>query len=214
MKLSLRSTVLAVLVAAAPAAAELEGTQRVVALAGWRYTPNDTFLASAVANNYQPEGVSWGGPQASASFGYSFTDWAELAVDIFIGTERLNFVDSPPLSSTTYGGAVGVRFQGELKLFNRSFVPALGVFTGPAFIYVSGLRALPPTETLIDSYTASVSGTSRITDSLGLTAEVRLLLTRGFVPGIGSINGGGAWIGVGVSWYLGQIPREQRGTLD
>ena len=212
--MKIRWLVLVASLTSTAAFAELEGTQRVFGVAGWRYTPNDTFFTSAVANNYEPAGASIGGPQASIGFGYSFIDWAELAVDLYVGTERLSFTNAPPISSTSYGALLGVRLQTELTLFGRPFVPSLGIFTGPAFIYVSGGRLLPPTETLTDAYAGALGGTVRLTDAIGVTAEVRVLLTRGHVPTIGSINGGGAWFGLGVSWYLGQIPREQRGAFD
>lgn len=212
--MSCRWCVLSLVLWSASASAELEGTQRLVGVAGWRYTPNDTFRNSANANQYEVGAPSLGGPQGSISFGYSFTDWAELAVDAYVGSETLDFVFFPDLLSVTYGALIGVRLQTEAKLFGFDLIPSLGVFTGPSFVYVSGPPAFPPTESLGDSYMASAGATVRLSQAFGVTAEAKLLLTRGFVPGIGTLNGGGLWVGVGFCWFLGQIPKEQRGTLD
>lgn len=213
--MSLRAPLLALaLLTALPARAELEGTQRLSALLGWRYTPNQTFHQSAAISGFELAAPSLGGPFGSIGFGYSFADWAELAVNGYVGAETIRFVGAPPLQSITYGAAVGVRLQLQTTFLGMEVIPALGIFTGPAFIYVSGPPVFPHTEALTDSYAATVGATFKTSPAFGFTVEAKLLLARGFVPGVGTANGGGLWVGVGAAWVLGQIPPEARGTLD
>jgi hypothetical protein len=192
------------LLSAIATAGPLEGVGRVSVQPGWRLTPNGAFYASAAAAGLPASGSSPGGPVLASSFAYSATDYAEVAVDLFLGGEQFRLGDEAPLRSVTYGAAAGVRFQqalGEWGPF-QEVVPYAGFLIGPTLIGVDGGRLSAMHEDVVTGYTASAGVTARLGETWGVCLEYRFLLARGQVPGVGSINGGGNWLGLGLAWYF------------
>ena len=182
----------------------LAGLGRVRLQPGWRLTPNDTFFASATAAGAPPVAPSPGGPALFGSFAYSASELIEVGVDLFAGGEFLRLTGREPLLSLTYGGLIGARLHqalGDLGPF-REVVAHVGLLAGPTLIYVRGGGLAAPTERLTTGYLASAGIFARIGERWGLCADYRLLLARGMVPGIGGVNGGGSWLGLGVVWYF------------
>ncbi len=187
----------ALLCAGAAQAAYPEGTGRITLTGGWRYTPNDHFLRSARAAGL--EGTpSPGGPQLTGTFAYAATGGLEVAVDLFGGTERISLQGADAVSSTTYGALVGARGFWPLG----RWVPNLGLALGPALVYTAGGPEQESAERLITCYAATAGLTFLMSDTFALSLDARLLLGRGWVPGISGINGGGVWAGIGASWLF------------
>lgn len=182
----------------------LVGTGRVSLQPGWRLTPNDTFYASASAVGAPPATLSPGGPALSSSFAYSINDLIELGIDLFAGAELLRLEGQEPLVSLTYGGVVGLRLHWALGDWGplEDVVPYAGLLGGPVLVYASGGNLAAPSELATTGYMGSLGISARLGDRWGLCAEYRLLAVRGVVPGIGSVNGGGSWLGIGVTWYF------------
>jgi len=192
-----RSLALAALVAASAASAA-EGEGRVTIEAGWRWTPNDYFYASAAKANFPRERDSLGGPQLVGSFGYFAKDSLEVSIDLLAGGEQLHLVDRPAFTSFTYGAVAGVRYH--LTWFDPVTL-YLGVQGGPMLVNLSGGN-IEVTEELLTAFQGSAGLGVQLTPEFGLALEYRYLLARGFVPGIGGVNGGGSWVGIGFTWHV------------
>ena len=67
------------------------------------------------------------------------------------------------------------------------------------------MKALSPQSTT-QTYSVGAGVEYALSPSWALMLDYRFLLTRGAVPGIGSINGGGSWIGLGVSYLFASDP--------
>jgi len=192
-----RAIALAVLVCASAASAT-EGEGRVTVEAGWRFTPNDFFYGSAEKAGFPRERGSIGGPQVAGSFGYFAKDAIEVSIDLLAGAEQLHLVDRPAFTSITYGALVGARFH--LTLFEPVTL-YFGVQGGPTLVNLSGGN-IEVTEELVSAFQGSVGVGVRLTPEFGVSLEYRYLLARGYVPGIGGVNGGGSWFGIGFTWYV------------
>ncbi len=211
-RLSLAPLVLLLAAAPLPASAQssLDGVGRISIQAGWRRTTNETFL-----NRYsaQPEqqGVpraagSPGGPLVAFTFGYSVTEYLELGVDLFATAERLNLTGSPQLTTLTYGALVGLRLQ---TLFEgvgpQGLLPWVGLLSGPTLV-LSTFEGGTGTEGVAQAWGASVGASLRLSPRWAATVELRQVLVRGPVEGLGSVNGGGTWLGLGASYSLDAEP--------
>jgi hypothetical protein len=200
------------LLAALPARAgpSLEGTGRVTAEVGWRLTPNDSFYADALKVGLTRTRDSVGGPTVMGSFGYMMTDQLELSIDLFAGGERLALQGLAPINSVTYGATVGPRLYLPLGpfAFAEDWRLFAGVLVGPTLVLAFGGNIPGTSEVAIGSYMGSVGVAARLSDELGLSLEYRLLLVRGQVPGIGGVNGGGSWLGIGLTWHLAGEPMQ------
>ena len=198
-----RLTIIAVLLAAAPAGAQgLEGTGRISLVAGWRYTPNDHFARSAQEAGFPLARASAGGPQGTGTFAYAASDALEVAIDLFAGYEALDLTNADDLSSVSYGALLGVRAYWVLGPLR----PNIGLGLGPALIYTQGGPAGHLVERLVTAYAATAGFTWRLSNTLGLHVDVRYLLARGMAEDIGGVNAGGLWGGVGVTWYFAGEP--------
>jgi hypothetical protein len=203
---------LGLLLAASPTnAGALEGEGRVSVQTGWRVTPNNTFYESAAAAGFSAAGSSPGGPVLQGSFGYSAAEWVEATIDLFAGGEMLRLVNQAALLSVTYGAAAGARLQWAFDAWGpfREVVPYAGLLLGPTLINVTGGNLPAPREHVVTGYIGSAGVSARLADGWGLSLEYRFLVARGQVPGIGSLNGGGSWLGVGVTWYF--APEQRMG---
>jgi hypothetical protein len=88
----------------------------------------------------------------------------------------------------------------------------VGFLLGPTLVLESGGGIPETTEELVTGYLGS-AGLSARSEAFCVSLEYRLLLARGFVPGIGGINGGGSWFGVGLTWWFAGESRPSRGGL-
>jgi hypothetical protein len=200
-------TLALVLCGSAAAAQSMEGTGRVTVLGGWRYSPNDHFLRSARAAGFEPT-ASPGGPQLTGTFAYAATSALEVAVDLFAGTERLRLQGAEAVSSTTYGALVGFRAFSPLGT-RGTVIPNGGLALGPGLAYTAGGPEGGSSERLITVYAGMVGLSWRLSDTFALSADVRLLLGRGFVPGISGLNAGGLWGGLGATWIFPGEPERR-----
>jgi hypothetical protein len=180
-------------------AESLEGAGRIAVLPGWRYTPNDTFEASAAAAGHPLTGRSPGGLQLTGVFAYAPTASIEVAIDLFAGWEVLRLEGTDPVTSVTYGALAGFR---AFALWNDRWVPCAGLALGPVLVYTSGGPATRATERLVTGYAAVGGMAYRIDPGLSVSGEVRWLLARGTVSEVGGVNGGGLWVGVGLTWWI------------
>jgi hypothetical protein len=191
------------LCATSAAAMPLDGAGRVSVMAGWRSTPNTHFLSSATAAGFTPVGRSPGGPVMSATFGYAATPYLEVGIDLFGTTEALRFSGLPDLRSVSYGALLGLRLQTAIPLPGElDLVPFIGPLVGPSLVYVTGGPLPTAAERFVTGFGGSGGLTVRFTDSLAASLEAKLMLIRGRVPPIGSINGGGVWATVGFTYYF------------
>lgn len=195
---------LGLLLSAAATAGPLQGVGRVSVQPGWRYTPNGPFYISTAAAGAPVAAPSRGGPVIATSFAYSATDSIEVAVDLFLGGEQFRVENASSMLSVTYGAAAGVRFQwalGEWGPF-QEVVPYAGLLVGPTLVNVSGGPLQGSHEESVTGFIGSAGLTGRVGETWGVSLEYRFLLARGLVPDVGSINGGGHWLGLGLTWYF------------
>lgn len=181
-------------------AGSVKGQGRIALLGGWRLTPNDHFRGAAAASGFALVRSSPGGPQATGAFAYAATSSIEVAIDLFAGYEELALEQAGELSSITYGGLLGVRFLWPDALA-EGLVPHLGLHAGPALVLTSN-PALGATEVFTTGYAVSAGIGWRLGERLGVAAEYKLLLARGQVAGVGSINGGGQWLSLGIVFFF------------
>jgi hypothetical protein len=208
-----RSLLLAfAILAAAPALAQeddplsLNGVGRFTLQTGWRLTSNNTFYKGY----YDPRpglargANSPGGPLLAGSFAYAMTESMELGVDLFATGERLRLADLPELSTLTYGALVGLRFQTVLDIGPYGLVPFGGVLTGPTLV-LSRFQGGDSLEVVTQAWAGTVGATLRLSPRWGISAEYRLSFVRGQVPThggqtFGSVNAGGNWFSLGMTY--------------
>lgn len=207
---------LALLLGAAPAAAQssapssLDGVGRISMQAGWRRTTNQTFLNRYYAQPQlqgQPRaGGSPGGPLLSMTFGYAVNDFVELGIDLFATGERLKLTGSPTLTTLTYGALVGLRLQTVLEgVGPHGLIPWVGLLSGPTLV-LSTFEGSTATEGVEQAWGASVGASLRLSPRWAATVELRQVLVRGPVEGLGSVNGGGSWLGLGATYSFDAEP--------
>jgi opacity protein-like surface antigen len=195
----LRFAVLAAVLVGGVAHASLDGMGRISLLPGWRYTPNDYFAGSASRAGFPVVGKSsGGGPQMTASFGYMTSDTVEVGIDLFGGYQALKLRDLGGLNSVSYGALVQARAVFEVG----NLLPYLGAGLGPVFALVTENGGQDTTEKLVTGYSLGGGASYRLTERFALSLDARWLLARGVVPGIGGINSGGLFAGMGLTWFL------------
>ncbi len=170
-------------------------------LPGWRLTPNDHFYRSAAEAGFPVEGSSPGGPSFIGTFAYSALANLEVAIDLFGSAEQLHLQGRSAFTSISYGALLGARLQWS-GFIAEELTSYVGLFTGPVLIYVTGGDLPQPEEHLATGYAGAVGLTYRLSESFGLTLEYRLLLARGQVTDLGSLNGGGQMLSVGMSFFV------------
>ena len=209
METFIRSAVLGVvlgLLSPGAAFAAEEGMGRVTVLGGWRLTPNNHFEASAVAAGTPLVSRSPGGPALIAGFGYSATALIEVAIDAIVGAERLHLTGSAPFTSLTYGALLNLRLQPQ---FTADFGMSVGVGTGPVLVDILNSHFKVASERLTEGWEGEIGLFYRLSPRYSLTLEYRLLLARGTVNGVGSVNAGGSWLGLGFTFWLSGSDRTQ-----
>jgi hypothetical protein len=205
----------------------LDGVGRVTVQGGWRLSGNDTFYDSfyALPGYTCTEGClrdSQGGPFLSATFAYSASDFVEVGIDLFGTQQTVRLTHAEPLSNTTYGALLGVRFQGLFAVLTpQGVVPFIGLQTGPS-LASSQVQGVGRQQVLMQPWVGTVGATVRFSAHWGLTAEYRLAFARGRSPyndqtplvgtdasaykGLASYNAGGNWFALGVTYLLEPDP--------
>lgn len=221
-----RFVLLCVLFVAASASAQedegelapLNGVGRITIQGGWRLSPNGTFYDKYYAlpdyRGVARAPTSPGGPFFAGSFGYAMSDFIELGIDLFATAEQLRLTGAPTLTNITYGALVGVRFLGLLDFLTpEGVVPFLGIQTGPTLVY-SQAEGIGQRELFTQTWAGTVGATFRLSARWGVTAEYRLAFVRGQsafnnrpeFTNLGSINAGGNWFALGVTYMFPPDP--------
>ncbi len=211
-----RTAVLACLLAACPsfadeAARSLEGMGRVAVQGGYRWTPNADFKRRAEAQGHPVEAGLTGGPQFSASFGYAPLDWVEATIDVFVGFENFRVKDFEEFTSTTYGALLGVRFA-KMDFPFRGVVPYFGAQLGPVLSFITS-KSTPGSERLNTGYSINAGLTFRVADRWGIGFDARYMFARGDVPEIATIDAGGLWISLSVTYFIPAGPKDPLGGM-
>lgn len=215
-----RLALLSALLLCAPALAQphehvpesLEGVGRISLSAGWRHTPNDLFRRRLTEAGFTPGAPSRGGPALVGEFGYSVNPVIEIAIDLLAGGEQLALEGADTLTSVSYGGLFALRFQTALGGVGpiAQLIPSIGFATGGLLVNVDG--PIEPSEAFAQAFVLSGGLTARLSASWGVGLTYRFLLARGAVTGIGSINAGGSWATIGVTYFFPPDPSAgQRG---
>ena len=113
-------------------------------------------------------------------------------------------VGRAPISSITYGALVTLRLQWP-GLGSDLLVPYLALSTGPTLVYVSS-PDFDAAEVFSMAWAGGAGVTLRLGERLGVTIDYRYLLARGAVPGIGSVNGGGHQLTLGLTVFFSPEP--------
>jgi hypothetical protein len=195
---------------AALAQTSLDGVGRITVAGGWRRTSNDTFLNGYYSRpenqGLQRAKASPGGPLLVATFGYAMTEHVELGVDLFGATERIQLTGAPRLTTLTYGALLGLRLQTLLEgVGPQGLLPWVGLLSGPTLV-LSTFQGQPGVEGVKQAWGLTAGGSLRLTERWAATLELRGLLVRGPVKDLGSVNGGGVWLGLGTTYTFDAEP--------
>lgn len=183
----------------------LSGAGRITVLGGWRHSWNAAFYDGLRAAGEEPS-VSRGGPEGNASFGYSANEYLEVGIDLYVGGESIRLAGRPALQSYTYGGLIGARLQ---TAFEPGFVPFVGFMVGPSLAYTTG-AGLAAHEELNNAYVPTVGLTVRIVDHWAATLDVKYFAgVRGKAGDFGSLDAGGLWAGLGITYVLASDPGDR-----
>ncbi|MFN0064498.1 MAG: hypothetical protein ACKVPX_18500 [Myxococcaceae bacterium] len=185
-----------------------KGAGRIALLAGWRLTPNDHFARAATDAGAPLLRTSPGGPSLAGSFSYAILDELEISLDLFGSGERLALANRPLLTNISYGGLFWLR--GMLPLMEGRLLPSLAVGTGAVLVLVSGAGLDRLSEKLVQGWVAAAGILWQFDANWGMGFEYRYLHARGFVPEIGSINGGGSGFHLLVSYTFAAEPDRPR----
>jgi opacity protein-like surface antigen len=211
-----RAAVLACLLTATATFADedvrsLEGMGRIAVQGGYRWTPNAEFMKRAAALGHPVEGGMPGGPQFSASFGYAPLDWIEATIDVFVGFENFRLQDLEQFTSTTYGALLGVRFA-KMDFPFRGLVPYFGAQLGPVLSFITG-KSIAGNERLNTGYSINAGLTFRVADRWGIGLDARYLFSRGEVPDIATIDAGGLWVSLSITYFIPAGPKDPLGGM-
>lgn len=220
-----RAVAVALALAAVPAAAQsknIPGRGRISLAPSAAYVPDSPFRTNTQnalgASRREGTPLAYGG---WASFGYGATESIEAAVDFVVATQTLNFDLNPTGSATfnrlTYGGGIGPRFIWRVDLGAMELQPRLsfGLMGTVIAVQAEGGANVSSSESFITSYFGGAGLDLIVSESYGVQLEYRFLYGRGRAPTEigGSINGGGHFLMLGVSYYLlGEAPH-QSGSL-
>lgn len=168
------------------------------------YVPDGPFTANAEAalgaqrSNATP--LSYGG---WASFGYGASEVIEVALDLMASTQSIEFEGREAFNRLTYGGGAGAKLLWQADIGSLQLQPRLGLGVMGSLVYVTG-GGVEARESFLTTYFAGAGADLVVSDSFGVQLEYRFLLGRGRAPGEigGSINAGGHFLLLGISWYL------------
>ena len=189
----------------------MEGMGRIAVQAGYRWTPNAEFMRRAAELGRNVEGGMPGGPQFSASFGYAPLDWVEATIDVFVGFENFRLKDLEQFTSTTYGALVGVRFA-KMDFPFPGLVPYFGAQIGPVLSFITG-KSINGSERFNTGYSINAGLTFRVSDRWGVGFDARYLFARGDVPDVATIDAGGLWASLSVTYFIPAGPKDPLGGM-
>ncbi len=215
----IRALVVAAFLAASAAAAQedseqrtVQGMGRVAIQAGYRYTFNGEFMARAAKLGHPVEGGMPGGPGFAASFGYAPLDWIEATIDALVGFESFRVQGYGTFTSTTYGALLGVRFT-KMDFPFRGLVPYVGIQLGPMLSFVTS-KSVQNAERLNTAYSINAGFAVRFSSRWAVGLDARYLLaTRGDVPEIATIDGGGLWVALSLTYFIPAGPKDPLGGM-
>jgi hypothetical protein len=210
----IRAVLLASVLAGSTALAQertIEGMGRVAVQGGYRWTPNPDFARRAAEQQHPVVGGLTGGPQFSASFGYAPLDWVEATIDLFVGFEDFRLEGYETFTSTTYGALLGVRLA-KMDFPVRGLVPYVGAQLGPALSFISG-KSIAGAERLNTGYSLNAGLTVRVKDRWGVGFDARYLFAMGDLPGVATINAGGLWVSLSVTYFIPAGPKDPLGGM-
>lgn len=193
---------------------ELKRVQRFSIQTGWRVSSNGTFYRSYYGEHSELQQApgSPGGPLLVGSFAYSFTNWIELSLDLAVTGERLRLTGQPTLTTMTFAGLVGLRFQKLLPSIGpQGLIPFVGVLAGPTFVMAHFDGGPHYEESNPTTVGATVGATLRLSPRWGLTVEYRHAFVRArpsfvqqpdrHLQGFSTVNVGGSWPSVGFAYW-------------
>lgn len=193
---------------------ELKRVQRFSIQTGWRASSNGTFYRSYYGEHpeLQHAPSSPGGPLLVGSFGYSFTNWFELSLDLVVTGERLRLTGQPALTTMTFAGLVGGRFQKLLPgIGPQGLIPFVGVLAGPSFVMCHFDGGAHYEESNPTTVGVTAGATLRLSPHWGLTVEYRHAFVRArpsfvkqedfHLQGFSTVNVGGSWPSVGFAYW-------------
>lgn len=190
----------------------VEGMGRIAVQGGYRWTPNSSFAAQAASAGHPLIGRMNGGPQFSVSFGYAALDWLEASIDAFVGFEQFRLEGLEQFTSTSYGALLGVRIE-KMDFPFRGVLPYLGAQIGPALAFIAS-HSVANSEKLNTGISVNAGLTFRVAEKWGLGFDARYLFgTNGEIPDLGSIDGGGLWISLTVTFFIGAGPKDPMGGM-
>lgn len=197
--------------AATPAGADsLDGVGRVTPGVGWRRTDNQAFSTryhAQPANAGKPRApASVGGPVVAITFAYAVTESFELGVDLFAMAERLTLTGEPTLLSATYGSLVAGRFQRLIEgLGPVGIIPSLGILVGPTLVLTQP-EGGAPTEVVTQAWGATAGVRLPLGPTWGVGVDYRFILVQGSAAQGGTVNGGGHFLTLGVTYAFPPEP--------
>lgn len=192
----------------------IAGRGRISLAPSLSYVPDGPFTANAESalgtrRSSQPP-LAYGG---WVSFGYGATDAIEVSIDFTAANQSIAFEGREALNRLTYGAGAGAgaRYLWQADLGDFQLQPRVALGIMGLLVSTSGAADLRPSESFITAYFAGAGTDFVVSDSLGLQLEYRFVLGRGRAPGEigGSINAGGHFLMLGLSYYLlGEPPHK------
>ncbi len=189
----------------------IEGMGRVAVQAGYRWTPNAEFMRRAAEAQHPVIGRMSGGPQFSASFGYAAFKWVEATIDLIGGFENFRLEGIGQVTSTTYGGLLGVRFA-KMDFPLSGMVPYIGAQMGPVLSFITS-ESMPSTERLNTGYSVNAGLAIRIGEHWGVGFDARYLFARGDVPAVATVDAGGIWVSLAITYFIPAGPKDSMGGM-
>ncbi len=189
----------------------LEGMGRIAVQGGYRWTPNAEFMRRAAEQLHPVVGGMSGGPQFSASFGYSPLDWVEATIDLIVGFENFRLEGLDQLTSTTYGALLGVRIA-KMDFPVHGLVPYFGAQLGPVLSFITG-KAITSAERLNTGCSINAGLTVRVGDHWGVGFDARYLFARGDVSEVATLDAGGLWVSLSISYFIPAGPKDPLGGM-
>lgn len=177
------------------------GTGRITISPTWRLVPNTLFEGSAAASGFPFAKRSPGGPGLFATGAYAITAELEVEISLFAGAEQLHLSGLPVLTSVSYGGIAGARLG--ISFWEDRLRPSIFAGTGVGLVLTTGAGMETNPEKLTQPWVFGVGFAVNLAPSWDLNFDYRLFIgSRGAVTDIGSLNGGGSWFSIGVSYLF------------
>ena len=188
-----------------PPSSPREGSGRITLLGGYRWVPNWYLFSQAEAKGAKRVKAAQGGPAAQVGFGFMATDWLDVAVDLFAGSDAFELEGLAPFTAVTYGGLLGARLTGADVIF-RGLTLYLGVEGGPTLAFLQSPSVVVP-ERMMLGFSVVGGFHWRLSDTWAFTFDARWLVARGFVTGVSGFNAGGVLFAAGVSYLFAPAPQ-------